>query len=345
MVTLKVFQAGPYISVQDRGRPGFLRAGIAEGGAIDQCALEEGRLLVGNLHGCAALEMLGLGGRFEAGSEALCMALTGAVFSAKLDDKIIPPYTSFSLQSGQVLEIGAAISGNYGYLSVAGGIDTNLVLASRSTHIRAAFGGYEGRCLKSGDVLPVGIVRNSTCDLALPLPEQNRSKDIRILWAAQADLFGEDELRRFIETKFEISHELDRMGVRLKSDGEPVHSKEGLVVLSGAIAAGDIQVPGNGRPIVLLADRQPTGGYPRIATIIAADLADFAQRPAGSKIFFKPVSEQQAVDALVKRTDRMKNLLDRLEKISSTAISSDTLLSENLISGVVSSGDKSRDSQ
>ena len=337
MASLKVLQAAPYISVQDAGRPDYLRDGVSRGGAVDQRALELGRLLVGNPPGLAALEMLKLGGRFEIQNEGVCAALTGAGFGAKLDSKTIRANSSFRFEPGQILDIGAARKGNYGYLSLSGGIDLPLVMGSRSTHVRFGFGGFEGRCLRRGDVLPLGSLGDRACNLSLPQTDRTSLKKVRILWGAQAQLFSQDELQRFTDTCHKVTHELDRMGVRLTSDAAPIHSKKALVAISGAIVLGDIQIPGDGRPIVLLADRQTTGGYPRIATIIGADIGAFSQRSAGSMIRFEAVTEQEAIEALRKMRDAAQELPGRLVENSSDPFETHKLLSQNLISGVVSS--------
>ncbi|MCP4934274.1 MAG: biotin-dependent carboxyltransferase [bacterium] len=334
---LKILRAGPYISVQDEGRSGWLRSGVSQGGAMDGRALEEGRLLVGNERGLAALEMLGLGGRFEVMGSPLTLALSGASFAAKVEGKAIDPLTSFTLQPGQVLEIGSAKSGNYGTLSISGGIDVKPVLGSRSTHIRAGFGGFEGRLLKRGDVLPIGEAAGQSRGLSLVLEKRLANEKIRIIWGAQASLFDENELQRFIDTKFEVTHEIDRMGACLATDAAPIHSEQGLVAISGAIALGDIQVAGGGRPVVLLADRQPTGGYPRIGTIIAADLADFVQRPAGASVEFCPVSEEEAIKAYHKMHIEQMMLPEQLVRDFGDPYDSHRLLSKNLISGAVGS--------
>ncbi len=340
---LKVLQAGPYISVQDEGRPGWLRSGIAMGGAMDARALEEGRLLVGNERGLAALEMLGLGGRFEAVGGPLTLALSGADFAAQIDDNPVQPYHSFTLQPGQVLDIGAAKNGNYGLLSIAGGIDVKPVLGSRSTHIRAGFGGFGGRPLQQGDVLPVGKAGEQASDWSLVSNTSQSDEKIRMIWGVQASLFGEEERQRFIETRFLVTHELDRMGARLATDAAPIRSKKALVALSGAIALGDIQVIGSGRPVVLLADRQPTGGYPRIGTIIAADLVNFIQRPAGAGVRFMPVSQEQALKAYRQMHARRAELPGQLVKTFGDPFESHRLLSHNLISGAVGSVTKTND--
>ncbi len=334
---LKVLQAGPCISVQDEGRSGWLRHGVTQGGAMDLRALEQGRLLVGNEPGKAALEIFAMGGRFEALDKGLTLALTGARFPAKIDAQNIAALTSFHLEPGQVLEIGAAQSGNYGYLSVAGGMDVPVVLGSRSTHVRAGFGGFYGRCLKANDIVPIGESDRVPSPQRFLEQRQDTGEDIRILWGAQAQMFDDEQLRRFAETRFAITHELDRMGVRLMSEMASFQADRGLVAISGIVAAGDIQISGDGQPVVLLSDRQPTGGYPRIATIITADIAAFSQRQIGSFIRFIPVTETEALAALKGWYEQRQRLPEQLVKGNDNPLETHRLLSQNLISGVVSS--------
>ena len=332
---LDVLSIGPYVSVQDEGRPGYLRYGVSLGGAVDARAFEAGRLLVGNERGGAVLEMLSLGGRLRAGDEPLLMALTGARFSAHIEERPIKPLCSFWLRPGEVLDIGAARSGTYGYLSIAGGIDVPLVLGSGSTHIRDGFGGYKGRLLQAGDRLSVDATTDVGKVCCLSLQQSPVIGKVRILWSAQSALLKKGERQRFLDTSFEITHELDRMGVRLNSDSDPVRLNNGLNVLSGIVAMGDIQVPGTGQPIVLLNDHQPTGGYPRIATIIGADLIRFAQLSAGSKVKFKAIDELEAISAYQKMKEEVNNMASRVEPMTRGPLSTDQLLSQNLISGVV----------
>ncbi len=343
MSTLEVLSCGPHVSVQDEGRPGHLRHGVSPGGAVDPLALEAGRVLVGNERSCAALEMLSLGGRFRAGNKPLRMALTGAHFLAHIEGRAVEPLCCFELRPQEILELGAARGGTYGYLSIAGGLDVPLVLGSRSTHIRAGFGGYQGRLLQAGDCLSLGASSGSNKPCCLQLPAQTPGRALRILWAAQSNLLARGERQRFLATSFEVTHELDRMGVRLTSKEEPVCVQNGLSVLSGVVAMGDIQVPGNGRPVVLLNDRQPTGGYPRIATIIGADLVKFARMPAGSVVNFKAVEEQEAVGALLKMKEEMASLPARLCGPKEDPLSTKRLLSQNLISGVVAGHERKKD--
>ena len=298
---LEVLAAGPSVTVQDRGRPGWQRFGVTEGGALDRFGLAEGQALLGLPPEAAALEMIGRGGRFRVEGRPLVLALSGAPFKASLDGAPLAWRGSFVLAPGQVLEIGACLGAEVGYLTPGGTLDLPRALGARATHLRAGFGGLEGRALRAGDALSVLPLARARPGLALPEPEHLRPPEpaeIRVLWGPQAERFSAAERRRFVETRFTVTARRDRMGARLDSAAPPLVAEGGLSGLSDAVSLGDLQVPGDGRPLVLLADRQPTGGYPRIATVIGADLARFVQLSTGRSVGFRPVEEAEALDAL-----------------------------------------------
>lgn len=334
--SLKIVAAGPALTIQDRGRPGYLGFGVSAGGAMDRFALAEGQALLGNGAESAAIEMTGTGGRFTADGGDLWIALTGAPFRAKIGEVVQRWRTAFLLRAGQVLEIGPALGGNYGYLSVGGGIDVPPVLGSRATQPRAGIGGLDGRALKAGDVLPAGKPGNLP-ETPLLLPEAGYfgKRDILVIEGPQSHLFPSEERSRFFATEFRISSAMDRMGVRLDSDAEPIRTETGLKAISDSVVLGDLQVPGNGRPIALMADRQPTGGYPRIATIISADIPAFCQLPPGSRVRFTQVSEKDALDALRRMASDIKGLRRSARPLVRDPHDIPDLLSYNLIDGVV----------
>lgn len=336
---LTVAKAGPALTIQDLGRPGYQRYGVAEGGAIDLRAMAEGAALLGNAREEAAIEMFGFGGDFAAEGAPVRIALTGARMKAELDGKPLEWRSSFLLEPGNVLSIGAAIDGNYGYLHVGGGVGTKPVLRARSTHSRARLGGLDGRPLRAGDRIPLLEDPGTVVGMLAGRPLPKRQDRIRILWGAQAHWFSEEERTRFLETAFTVTTKLDRMGIRLANEGEPIHSALGLSGLSDAVSLGDIQIPGDGQPAVLLADRQPTGGYPRIATIITADLADMVQRPPGSIVSFQIVEEADAIDALAAWRRDLETLAKSTVPLLRDPRDISNLLEYNLISGVVSSAD------
>lgn len=333
---LLVREAGLRACVQDLGRPGWQGQGVAEGGAVDPRALAEGAALLAQAPGLAALELVGLGGRYEAYGEPLRVALTGAPFKATLDGRPVRWRTSFAMAPGQVLAIAGTEPGGgvYGYLHVGGGIDVPAVLGSRSTHLRAGFGGYRGRAVEAGDRLPAGADAGGAVGLTLDSPWDAHPKTVRVLWGVQAEEFATAERERFLATLFKVTGGRDRMGMRLEGDGAGFVTERSLTLISDAVVLGDVQIPGDGQPIVLLADRQPTGGYPRLATVIAADLAALAQLPTGASVRFQVVDEALAVAALRAYRTALAELPQRVRPVLRAIDDVGHLLATNLIDGV-----------
>ena len=327
---LEVLEPGLLASVQDLGRPGLLRAGITAGGALDPRALHVGAALLGQEPGLAALEMTLGGGRFRAVGRPVRVALTGARCPATVDGRPVDWLCAFSLRAGEELAVGRPADGVYAYLHLGGGIAVPKVLHARATHLRAGFGGLEGRAVRAGDRLPAGAAaRGDAEDTCLEGEAEPPLATVRVLWGVHAEEFDAADRARFVETTFRVSSKRDRMGVRL--DGaDPFRPSRGLTLISDAVVLGDVQVPGDGAPVVLLADRQPTGGYPRLATVISADLAAFAQLPTGAMLRFHPVAPEAAVEALRAQRDRLAGLPERVRRRAAR----DPLLTVNLIDGV-----------
>ena len=268
-------QTGPGLTVQDMGRTGLLAQGLSRGGAADRRALSEGAALLGQSDRLVALEMAGMGGVFEA-TEDIAVALTGAPMRAEIDGAAILWNAAHLLPKGAKLKIGAASAGAYGYLSVAGGIDTTPILGARSVHLAAGLGAAPGQ----GARLPVGPATTQRSGVRLAVASRFDGGEIRVLRSLQTDFFPAETLERFENTVFSRDQRGNRMGVRMNSDGDGFHVEGGLNVISEVIVPGDIQVTGDGAPYVLLAECQTTGGYPRIGTVIPSDLPRVAQ--AGS---------------------------------------------------------------
>ncbi|MGI9407419.1 MAG: biotin-dependent carboxyltransferase family protein [Hyphomicrobiaceae bacterium] len=337
--TLLVERAGPYTSIQDAGRPGYLSSGITEGGAADQTAYREGLVLIGARDPLACLEIFGMGGAYLIQGGDICACLSGAPIPITLDGQEVPHRTSFVMRDGQRLELGVIRGGNISYLTVGGGFDVPEVFGSRSTHLRAGIGGLDGRVLRDGDVLPVGPAEIAETGLQLPDDEKTSDDTIRVMLSGQSHLFDDSERARFLATPFKITHELDRMGARLEFNGDPFSPKPGPAIVSESIVQGDIQIMGNGQPVVLLADRQPTGGYPRIACVISADIAKFVQMQPGSVVRFELVEHGDAVAALRVQHETLASLPDRLMRRVRSNDELANMLSTNLISGAVADGD------
>ena len=308
---LKIISAGPGLTVQDDGRPGYQRYGLAESGAMDRLALAEGAALLGAETKRPLLEMFRMGGVFQAQGRGLRIALTGAEMKARIDDEPIAWNSSHLLPLNSRLVIGPAAKGVYGYLSIGGGIAVEPRMGSCSTHLRAGIGGYEGRPLKAGDLLPIGKDEGRGTGRSVEPLDRFCNTLIRVMWGPQRDMFSTAEQRCFLETAYTVTDRMDRMGVCLTMEGEPLLAKNHLSGVSDAVLHGDIQIAGNGRPVVLMADRPTTGGYPRIATVITADLPLFAQLEPGRKVGFRVVEIDEAVALLKAQQKELERLRER----------------------------------
>jgi KipI family sensor histidine kinase inhibitor len=309
---LEILRSGPLTTVQDRGRVGCQKFGVTVSGAMDEVALRVGNVLVGNAQNAAAMEISFLGPQIRIRADAV-LALTGAEMEADLDGRPVPWYQAFLARAGQVLDIRHCTRGMRGYLAVGGGIDVPVQLGSRSTSLAARFGGVEGRALREGDLLSVGPVVGSPSRWmgrsvpAIWRPIFASSQAIRVVWGPQDDAFTETGRHTFLESTYEVTPSSDRMGCRL--EGPVIEHGGAADIISDWIPSGGIQVPGNGKPIVLLADRQTTGGYTKIATVIGPDIPKLAQMRPGDHVRFQAVSIREA-QAVARTLERDLSKLD-----------------------------------
>jgi antagonist of KipI len=297
--TLRVVSPGPLSTIQDLGRPGYQRFGVSVSGAADRYALRLGNLLVGNNERGAAIEVTIGGAEFEFTSPAI-FAITGADLSPMLNGTPIALWETVSAAVGDRLSLMSPAgpdSGLRGYLNVSGGFDTPHVLGSRSTHIGARLGGIEGRALESDDEIPIGPVTNPV----LPgrrvsqnlLPQYGGDIVARVVPGPQDDLFDSDATATFYNSTYTVSDKSDRMGCRLEGPEVPaIDGAHGIV--SDGVLSGAIQIPGDAQPIILLADRQTTGGYAKIGVIASVDLALVAQASPGATVRFERISAEDA---------------------------------------------------
>lgn len=295
---LQILDPGFLTSVQDPGRWGWQQYGVSPGGALDPLALRAANRLVGNAEDAAALEITLAGPRLAVLRRSL-VAVTGARFELHVFDRPLPMNAALLLRGGETLEFGARESGAYAYLAIAGGIDVPPVLGSRATDLRGGFGGYKGRALRVGDVLGVRAAREDTSRAATMLPEtlalyQEDYSPIRFIWGPHAEYLSDEARSVLTASEYRVTELSDRMGLRL--DG-PALARRGGELLSCGVTTGAIQLPPDGRPIVLLADHQTTGGYPVIATVIRADIPRLVQRPPGSMLSFRNVGVEEALAA------------------------------------------------
>lgn len=306
-MSIKVIQAGPLTTIQDRGRFGYQRSGIGQAGAMDQEAYAAANKLASNLPGAAVLEMTMMGATLEFTAKHLC-ALTGADMQAKLDGVPQETYKSFYVEAGQTLTLGFAKTGLRGYFAVQGGIDVPKELGSRSTDVKSHLGGLEGRPLKNGDVLEVGESDGLPPIYdSLPVPELLDEVAVRAIPGPQEDFFTEKGLDTFYNTSYTVTPQSDRMGIRF--DGTAIENKAGVDIISDGITFGSVQIPANGMPIVLMADHQTAGGYAKIATVVSADLPKLAQVKPGNKVRFIKCSileaQLQPIDIVLKLVDKL----------------------------------------
>lgn len=287
---LFIRRAGPLTSIQDAGRFGMLRHGISASGPMDAGAFAQAGALAGGGRGGVEFTMAGLEIRLEQGRCRVGFA--GGDFLTRHNGRVLDWPGHVALEAGDVLAVTPGQWGNYGYLRFDADIAVEAVMGSIATSSRAGLGGLEGRALRAGDIFGLtGRHAGAAVEFVRPEP---RTGPIRVVWGLHAEMFPQALRERFLATEFTVSSRLDRMGVRLEDAGRVFADAAVLSLASDAIVPGDIQILGDGTPIVLMRDHQPTGGYPRIATIISADLDRFAQLRPGSPVAFEPVTVEHA---------------------------------------------------
>lgn len=297
---MEIAKPGLLTSVQDLGRHGHQPVGVPVAGPMDSFSHRLANQLVGNEAEAATLEVTLIGPELVIEAETT-LAIAGAVFEVTCDGRPVPMGGSFAVQPGQRLKFGRLVQGARAYVAVAGGILTIPVLGSRATHLVSRMGGHEGRALLAGDRLPVlarPAPRPPRKAAGLNLPTGGRAR-LRVVPGPQDDWFRADAIRTMAGASFRISPRSNRMGYRL--EGPPLaRAREGELI-SEPVGMGAIQVPGAGEPILLMADRQTAGGYPKIGHVISADLPLAGQLAPGDFIEFSVCSRQDAVTALIAR--------------------------------------------
>ena len=310
---ITVLQPGLLSTIQDDGRQDYLAFGLPRAGVMDRYASRMANLLCGNPFSAAVIEMTIMGGAFS--FERPCrIALCGADMGPRLNGAAIDNWTAVEVSKGDLLETSYATSGCRSYLAVSGGFNVPVVMGSRSTYIRAAIGGVEGRALRKNDRIPLGEMP--------PLPTGPRRLDpifipeytdkirLRIMLGPQEDLFHEDGIKTFLQGEYRVTDEADRMGYRL--EGPAIRHLDKADIVSDALGRGAVQVPGSGQPIVMMSDCGTTGGYAKIATVIGADLWKLAQARPQDSVRFSRCTDQEAVAALLEEKERYRLVAQRL---------------------------------
>ncbi|WP_347862303.1 biotin-dependent carboxyltransferase family protein [Salimicrobium sp. PL1-032A] len=321
---LEIRGTSPLTTIQDAGRVGYQRYGYVVSGAMDLFAFRTANYLVGNEGEEAVIEMTLQGPEIYFEEDAI-IAITGGDLSPRIQNEKLPSGKPLYIKKGSVVEWGGCRSGCRAYLAVYGGIEVPEVMGSRSTYLRANIGGMEGRALRKGDRIPVRSLTDAERERFVRVFDKSygsfstvrwrvypssilrtERERIRIVPGTHQSQFDEGSMEALYKEDFRISPQSDRMGYRL--DGRKLVRKEEKELLSEAVTMGTIQVPNSGGPVILMADRQPTGGYPRIAQVIGADLPKLAQKKPGDTVRFEAVTIEEAERLYVER-ERNMNVL------------------------------------
>ena len=307
-------KGGLMTTVQDAGRRGYQRFGLGVSGAVDVHAFTYANILVGNTHNEAVLEVTLLGPTIEFTSPAV-IAVTGGDLGAMINGAGLPMYRALQVQKGDILSFGAPRSGCRAYISFAGGLAITPIMGSRSTYIKANLGGYEGRKLEKGD--EIAFRKPGTCPpnlawRAMPPQHFNGSYTVRVLMGPQEDRFTSRGVETFLSEAYTVTNEFDRMGYRLTGP-KIEHVTDGNIITDG-ITFGAIQVPDGGEPIIMLSDRQTTGGYAKIASVINVDMPMVAQCKAGDTLRFVKTDIETAQNAFIAQKQKYQALCDQFDK-------------------------------
>ncbi|WJE79690.1 biotin-dependent carboxyltransferase family protein [Bacillus sp. DX3.1] len=320
----EVLHAGMYTTVQDLGRYHYQQYGVPVGGTMDQVALRIINMLVGNEENEAGLEITITGPKILIKKPTL-LAVGGANIEPLLNGKRIPLWRPILAEEGSMLCFGKAQSGCRAYVTFAGGIEVPCVMGSKSTYVRGALGGIKGRALKKGDQFQISTAsefanlvmkqlqnknKEVTCwgVCSRYLPKYSYRPIIRVVPGFESNQFTEESLHAFFTKEYKVSNYADRMGYRI--EGEELLRTEEVELLSSAVTFGTIQVPSGGQPIILMADRQTTGGYPRIGNVVSTDIPLLAQLKPGDYVSFSKISIEEAQQLYIKQEQNM-HLLKR----------------------------------
>ena len=306
-MAMHVISPGPRTTIQDKGRLGFQNSGFAPSGFMDRVASRMANVLVGNKDSDAVVEFCLVGPVLQF-DETVNLAVCGGDFGIDVGYRHYGANTVVRVPAGITVKITTGRSGTYGSLAVGGGLDIPEVMGSRSTNLRCGIGGFHGRALMAGDTIPLRDPENGKKDLSwrwvphrrLISPDDPDLTIVRVIPGPQEDMFTEEGIETFYSSTYTITAQSDRMGYRLT--GPVVAAKDGYDILSDGIVNGSIQISGTGEPIVMMADRQTTGGYAKIASVINVDIPLFAQLRPGQEVQFKQCTVQEA-QALMREAD------------------------------------------
>jgi antagonist of KipI len=306
--SLNILSPGLQTTVQDLGRLGYGRFGVAPSGALDSFAMRTANLLVGNPEDAAGLETLLMGLRIQAMAD-MTIAITGGDLQPRIEKRPLPMWRSHEFKKGETLSFLAPASGCRAYVAFGGGIQVPGVMRSAATNLPSAFGGFEGRALQAGDVLKVNTapISPSSAGRALNpdlVPVYADKWTLRVIWGPQDKDFPKAARDEFVKSSYAVSPKSDRTGIRL--DGPSIEKKDDIPgsIISEGVISGSIQIPGDGKPIIILGETV-SGGYRKIATVISADLSLLGQIKPGDRVNFTPSATQDADAALQAMEDKI----------------------------------------
>ncbi len=319
MSSIKVIKAGFFTTIQDFGRTGYQKFGMPVAGVMDHFSYRVANYLAGNNEGEAVFETTFMGPELEF-HEDMVIAITGADMKPKLNGEEIPMWKSIKISKGDRLVMSGIMGGIRSYIAFGGELDVASVNNSKSTFVKSGIGGFKGRKLMNNDELDIKVSKNAAAGRYLDsryIPEFKNKDIIRVVMGPQDDYFTEDGISEFLNPDgYKITKEADRMGYRL--DGEIIKHKEKADIISDGAVFGSVQVPANGKPIILMADRQTTGGYTKIATVISADLPKIAQMGFGGEIVFEKVSLESAHEIYKEYESRLSFIKHQISECQTT---------------------------
>ena len=310
---IRILKGGMLTTVQDGGRTGYQSQGFSVAGVMDTRSFKIANLLLDNPENEAVLEFTLIGPTLEFTSETI-IAITGGDFQPQINGEPAPMYTAIYMHKGDILKFGSARTGSRGYIAFSSYLSIPVVMGSRCTNLKSSIGGFKGRKLQDGDYINFRIKRRYLpFFLSRKLEPDDFGKEetvLRVVMGPQDDMFSKQGIETFLNTEYTVTSEFDRMGCRL--DGAYIARKSEGDMISDGIALGSIQVPSHGKPIILLADRQTTGGYPKIATVASIDIPKLVQRKTDHKIRFEAITVQEAQKLYAKEMnelDEMRNII------------------------------------
>ena len=325
---IEIMRATVGLSIQDMGRAGPTTIGLSQGGAMDKLALIEAAALLGKTQPSPAIEFMGIGGSLRVSCD-VTVALTGGEMTAKVGDRLLQWNATHTLNAGDILELSAPKSGVYAYVTPHAELATPRIFDSQSSHVSAGVGDW----LQIGNVIN-GTLAPAVRSMKIRAVDRLDGGTVRYLAGPQTDLFSDADLERFHATPFRGSHTANRRGVKIDFEGAPFTPQNAHGIVSDIIVTGDIQMTGDGEPYVLMSECQTMGGYPRIGTVIPADLPVLAQAKAGTPIRFEQITLKQA-DTLMADPISAATLSTRLSTLVRDPAEISDLLSYQLISGAI----------